>query len=309
MRHFFHKEIWITLVTLLALLLLPGCQQSSPAVSEEETILVATEPVKARKEGIQTLLVSCLEPMEAPQDSGAFRNGNKADFCLLLIIDEKQGEISAIQLDPGTMVSFWAQGAQEPLEIPLSMVFSYGSGGSDSCINHSNAVSDILGGIIIDHYMTFTVDALPIVNDLIGGVTVPAAGGLPDELSGLVQEDSLTLLGEQTIAYFTYCGDGERSNEARMDRQSLYIRGLYTPFLKNTQDDNFLAKLTMQLGERLSTDLTLSQMVQMMDTLQAYKLDETVVRLEGSTEKVDGEFRFRADSDSLKQVLDAYFYQ
>lgn len=308
MRHIFYKYIWITLV-FLALFLLPGCQRSAQSVSESEEIPVTTEPAQVEREEIQTLLVSCLEPMDVPQNSGAYRNGNKAGFCLLLIMDEKQGKTSAIQLDPGTMVSFLAQGMQEPVEIPLSMVFSYGSGGSDSCLNHSKAVSELLGGVFIDHYMTFTVDALPIVNDLIGGVAVPAAEDLPSELAGLVQEGSLTVSGEQAVEYFTYRGDRDLSNEARMERQNLYIRGLYTPFLKNAQDDNFLTKLTMQLGDRLSTDLTLSQMVQMMDTLQAYKLDETVVRLEGISEEVDGEFQFRVNSDSLKQVLDTYFYQ
>lgn len=308
MRHLFFKEIWITLATLVALSVLPGCQQFSGKGPVAEEVPVTTDPVPVQRTGMQMLLVSGLEPMEGSKDFGAYRNGNKTVFCLLLIIDEGQGKTSAIQLDPDTMVSFMAQGAKEPVEIPLSTVFSYGSGGSDSCLNQVSAVSGLLGGIFIDHYMTFTVDALSIVNDLMGGVTVPAADDLPNELSGLVQEGSLTLLGEQAAAYFTYRDDGDPSNEARMERQNLYMRGLYTPFLKNAGDNHFLTNLTMRLGDRLSTDLTLSQMVQMMDTLQACKPDGTVVQLDGITEKVDGAFQFRVDSDSLKRVLDTYFY-
>lgn len=309
MRHLCCKEVWmITLVTLVAFSVLPGCRQSSTKRLETEKAPVTTEPTPVQREGMQTLLVSGLEPMEGSQDLGAYRNENKTVFCLLLAIDERQGKTSAIQLDPDTMVPFLSQGAREPAVIPLSTVFSYGSGGSDSCLNQVSAVSGLFGGIFIDHYMTFTVDVLSIVNDLVGGVTVPAADDLPNELSGLVQEGSLTLLGEQAAAYFTYRDERDLSNEARMERQDLYMRGLHAAFLENGQDDHFLTNLTTRLGDRLSTDLTLSQMVQMMDTLQACKPDGTVVQLDGSAEKVNGVFQFRVDSDSLKRVLDAYFY-
>lgn len=311
MQRLFYKAMGICLAAFLLVPLLSGCKQTTRTMqtNPQEESTAATEPARVKKEGIQTLLISCLEPVEVPQTAGTYRNESRSDFCLLLVIDEKQGKTSAIQLDPGTMVSFRPQGAQEAAEIPLGMVFSYGSGGSDSCLNHTKVVSGLLGGISIDHYMTFTLDSLPIVNDFVGGVTVPAGEDLPDELSGLVQEGFLTLSGEQTAAYFTYRGETDRSNAARMERQNLYIAGLYTPFLKNAQDENFLTKLTLQLGDRLSTDLTLSQMVQMMDTLQAYELDETVVNIQGASTEVDGEFQFRADPDSLSRVLDDYLYQ
>lgn len=93
-----------------------------------------------------------------------------------------------------------------------------------------------------------------------------------------------------------------------MERQRQYMAGLYSPFMENAQDENFLTKLTIQLGDRLSTDLTLSQMLQMLQSLGTYTLDETIVTLQGKASKIDGEFRFYVDGDSLDQTVESLFY-
>ena len=94
-----------------------------------------------------------------------------------------------------------------------------------------------------------------------------------------------------------------------MERQRGYMAGLYSPFLKNAGQENFLTKLTLQLGERFTTDLTLSQMMQMLQSLETYPLDENILTLQGTAETSDGQFRFHADTDSLNQTAERLFFE
>lgn len=310
MRSLLRKKIYIVLMFVIILALLSGCMQSQEAVepSAEEESVMTTETVRQPKEGLQTLLVICLDPFDAPRDSGSYRNGHKADLIMLMVIDKEGGKTTALQLNPDTVIPFSAPGRSDTLEIPLGLVYSYGSGGSDSCLSQSKAVSNLLCGISIDHYMTFTTDSIAIVNDMLGGVTMTVTEDFPDEYPELVKGENLTLMGESAIGFFRYRDEEDAANEVHMERQRQYMTGLYLPFMENAQDENFLTKLTIQLGDRLSTDLTLSQMLQMLQSLGTYTLDETIVTLQGKASKIDGEFRFYVDTDSLNQTVESLFY-
>lgn len=306
MNDFLKKMRYIGLMVVLALGFLSGCTRPTEAaeLTTQEAPIVTTEPVRQPREGIQTLLVICLDSFDAPRDSGSYRNGNRADMILLMVIDEERGETTALQLNPDTMVSFAAPGMAESVEMPLGLVYSYGSGGSDSCLNGSKAVSNLLGGVSIDHYMTFTADSIAIVNDMIGGVTVTVTEKSPE----LAEEENLTLWGEDAIAFFSYRDDEDAANEDHMERQRQYMTEMYLPFLENAQQENFLTKLTIQLGDAFSTDLTLSQMMQMMESLGTYERNEAIVTLKGNSSKVDGQFQFFVDAECLEQTADTLFF-
>lgn len=309
----FAKKWSIGLLAVLALVILAGCTRSRgasmpPSTQESSIAVTETELQPQPKEGIQTLLVVCLDSFEVPQGSGFYRNGNKADLIMVMILDEQSGKTTALQLNPDTLVPFTAPSMMEPIEIPLGLVYSYGSGGSDSCLSGSKAVSKLLGGVSIDHYMSFTADSIAIVNDMLGGVTVTVAEDFPEEYPELVKGESVTLQRENAVAFFRFRDDEDIANEAHMERQRQYMTGMYVPFMKNAQQEDFLTKLTLQLGDGLSTDLTLSQMMQMLQALSTYELNQNVVTLPGKAEEADGEFRFRVDAEALEQTVGSIFF-
>ena len=309
MNNLLKKTICILLSTVTLAAMVSGCGKVPAAESSaQETTAATTAPVRQVREGIQTLLVICLDAFDAPSDSGAYRNGNRADLIMLMVIDEALGKTTALQLNPDTVVPFTPPGASEALEVPLGLVYSYGSGGSDSCLSGSKAVSNLLGGVPVDHYMTFTMDSIPIVNDMIGGVTVDITDDFPEEYPALQKGENVTLSGESAADFFRFRADDDVDNESHMERQRGYMAGLYSPFLENAGQESFLTKLTLQLGERFTTDLTLSQMMQMLQSLETYPLDETIVTLRGTAETSDGQFRFHADTDWLEQLTEQLFF-
>ena len=126
MHCFLKQKRYIGLVMLLVLALLSGCtrtaEAAAPSVQEEST--APAEPERQPKEGIQTLLVICLDSFEVPRDSGAYRNGSKADLIMVMVIDEGRGKTTALQLNPDTMVSFTVPGTSDPVDMPLDLLFS-----------------------------------------------------------------------------------------------------------------------------------------------------------------------------------------
>ena len=310
MHCFLKQKRYIGLVMLLVLALLSGCtrtaEAAAPSVQEEST--APAEPERQPKEGIQTLLVICLDSFEVPRDSGAYRNGSKADLIMVMVIDEGRGKTTALQLNPDTMVSFTVPGTSDPVDMPLGLVYSYGSGGSDSCLSGSKAVSRLLGGAAIDHYITFTADSIAIVNDMVGDVTVTVTEDFPEEYPQFTVGENITLLGEDSAAFFRFRADEDITNEAHMERQRQYMSGMFAPFMEKASQEDFLTQLTLQLGDALATDLTLSQMAQMLETLGAYELDETILTLQGTAEKADDQYRFYVNAESLERTVNDLFF-
>ena len=291
------------LIGLLLLALLSGCAHAPEAAESAVQKETAAVPERQPKEGIQTILVVSLNTADTPQDSEAYRNGNQADLILALVIDEGRGEATALQLNPDTVVSFTPPGSSEPTQMTLGLVYSYGSGGSDSCLSGSKAVSRLLGGARIDHYMTFTTDSIGIVSDMIGGVPVGA------ETAESAEAEYVTLLGEDAVEFFRFRNAEDTANEEHMARQRQYMAGMYAPILESAQQEDFLTRLTLQLGDRFSTDLTLSQMVQMMQSLETCPLEETVLTIPGTADCADGQPRFYPDAEYLAQTVDQLFFQ
>lgn len=283
-----------------------GCSgQKNDAPPQHTT---AALPERHPRDGIQTILITSIAEGDQAASDGLFRNGKSADLIMLIVVDTGRGKTTALQLNPDTEVTFTEQGSQELQRLPLGQVYSFGSGGSDSFLNLKKAVSVLLGGITIDHYMSFTQDSIRIVNDSVGGVDVPVDYEFPTDFEALQQGETVHLQGENAIVFFGYRDENDFTNEAHMIRQQQYMAKLFPLFISNMQDDDYLTKLTMQLGDRLQTDLTLSQMVEMMDLLRTCPLDENILTLPGSTQVTDDGPRYIADADTFGQIIEELLY-
>lgn len=310
MDEFAPKKIAALLTAaLIAAAMLVGCAGTPQAVPATETNTVeASSPSRQLGEGIETMLFVFLDERSDAADSGSFRNPSQANLMMLMVVDTRQQKTTALQLNPDTWIPFTPPGSGETMEIPLGMAYSYGSGGSDSCLSGMKAVSELLGGVPIDHYMTFTDDAIAVVNDMVGGVTVTVEDPFPEEYPNLIQGETVTLMGQDAVAFFRYRESGDVENEAHMERQRQYMVGLFPAFMKNAAQEDFLTKVTLQAGEGLSTDLTLSQMVETLELLGKFELEKTVLTLPGSAEKIEELYGFRVDEEKMGKVIEDLFF-
>lgn len=307
------------MLALSAVFLFCGCQQKSdpdralsPAVTEESAV-PSTAVARNRKENLETILVLGLDKNVYPDDKRAYINDMQSDFNLVLVLDKDTNVCTPLLLNRDTMTEITRLGVfgdeAGTYTGQLALAHTYGSGGSDSCINAKKVVSKLLGGVTIDHYMSFTMDAVPTVNDAVGGVTVTVLDDFQDSET-LVKGKTVVLKGQEALNYVRgRHGAGDQTNISRMKRQEQYMSALIERLIATAKKDpDLLTELTLSLGDSFQTDYAVNQLQKLADWLLEAKIEDFVT-IDGEA-KVGQEFmEFYLDQSSLEKVVNSLFYQ
>lgn len=264
------------------------------------------------RDGIETLLVIGLDKFEEAVDQSSYNNDQQADFLMLLVIDHAQKTCSAVHINRDTMAEVTVLGiGSKPVGTvteQLALSHTYGSGGEDSCRNTVKAVEDLLDGPQIDHYISLTMDAVSIVNDMVGGVTLTVLDDLSSADPALKQGETVTLMGAQALTYVrNRFGLADSSNVARMNRQRQYLDALYHQTMSYTaQNGDFSMDALLRLSDYMVSDCSLTQMDQMLDNLPTYTV-QGFQTIEGQSVVGPQFMEFHPDPDALKQLTLALF--
>lgn len=310
----FRKRSPLGLFLVLVLMIsvcFSGCGDTASAEITQPASTVASMETTSPRKDLETILVMGLDKNERSEMLEGYVNKTQSDFLLLLVIDQENRSINSLHINRDTMTEITRLGvfggATGKYTAQIALAHAYGSGGSDSALNAVKAVSNFLGGVKIDHYMTFTMDSVALVNDMVGGVTVFIEDDFSEMDPSLVQGQEITLKGEQALHFVrgrTNVADGTNLN--RMARQRQYMMGLYEKIMAAAaQDEAFPEKLVKKLADAFDTDLSVYQLDSLFDTLLECKMGE-ILTIEG--ENVRGEFmEFYADPDSVAQAVQTLF--
>lgn len=267
----------------------------------------------APRKGLETVLLMGLDVLDNAAQTESYTNHQQADFLLLLLLDHDDQTFSALHLNRDTMAEIQILGVTgEPAGTftgQLALAHTYGDGGTDSCENTVQAVSSLLYGVEIDHYLSITMDAVPVLNDMAGGVTVEVM----DDFSGidpaLVQGETVTLRGQQALTYVRTRRELEdSSNLRRMERQRQYMAALLEQLQGlSVEDPKFLSDAALTLSEYLVSDCTVNQLSDLGTYVQSCQFTG-IQALEG--EAVEGEeyMEFYVDEDAMRHIVMELFY-
>lgn len=310
----FRKRSPLGLFLLLVLMIsvcFSGCGDTASAEITQPAPTVASMETTSPRKDLETILVMGLDKNERSEMLEGYVNKTQSDFLLLLVIDRENRSINSLQINRDIMTEITRLGvfggSAGKYTAQIALAHAYGSGGSDSALNAVKAVSNFLGGVKIDHYMTFTMDSVALVNDMVGGVTVFIEDDFSEMDPSLVQGQEITLKGEQALHFVrgrSNVADGTNLN--RMARQRQYMMGLYEKIMAAAaQDEAFPEKLVKKLADAFDTDLSVYQLDSLFDTLLECKMGE-ILTIEG--ENVRGEFmEFYADPDSVARAVQTLF--
>lgn len=299
-------------------LVLTACGARAPAVPEssENVSSVSAEetfPVKHLKKGLQTILVMGLDKYERTETKLGYINNMQSDFMAVVVINSDKERFCLLHLNRDTMTKINRLGVfgdnAGSFVGQLALAHTYGSGGSDSCINAVKAVSNLLG-VPIGHYMTFTMDSVPILNDMAGGVTVIINDDFSAVDKDLKQGETITLHGDQALTYVRTRKDvGDQSNLQRMERQRQYLSQLYVQLMeKMAADDGLASKLMVNLGDSFQTDYSVNALSELSESLSRYT-PEPFISIPGSSVKGKEYMEFYVDQEQLQEIIDALFYE
>ena len=318
----------VVLVLLAGMLLLQRWEntQDAPVSSSGEVSSVeADAPVDdreityyngtayAKKEDLETVLLLGVDKFEGETPEG-YVNNQQTDFLLLLVMDKENETCTPIQLNRDTMTQIQILGVTgEPAGTftgQLALAHTYGSGEEDSCENTVLAVENLLYGVGIDHYVSLTMDGVALLNDLVGGVTVEVL----DDFSGiddtLVQGETVTLQGQQALAYVRSRGGLEdSSNLHRMERQRQYLSALQQQLKAAVQqEDGFTLDALLQLNEYMVSDCTVDQLSDLGNSLAAYQVSD-ILTTPGDAQEGEEFMEFTVDEAALQQLVMDVFYE
>ncbi len=266
----------------------------------------------AQKPDIETILCIGVDKYEGDEIELGNYNTQQCDFLLVVVLDNRNKTYTAIQINRDTMAEIPVIGfggdvlSTETGQIALA--HTYGSGGKDSCENTVKAVSNLLTGIDIDHYISVTMDAVPLINDAVGGVTLTVAEDYPD--AGFVKGETVTLMGDNALAYVRgrmSVGDG--SNLGRMERQRQYMSALKEKLVeKSASDAAFALNAITSVSEYMVSDCTVYDLSDLANATVSYEF-EGFKTLEG--EAVQGEkfVEFYIDKEAMEQMIFEIYYE
>ncbi len=266
------------------------------------------------RDGIETYLVIGLDKFSTEKlDPLDYVNDQQSDFLILLIADHDRKTLNALHINRDTMAEIQRYGlAGRKLKSftgQLALAHTFGSGGRDSARYTTDAVSKLLYGVPMEHYSTLTLDAVPTLTDLVGGVPVYIEDDFSRVDPALARGTTVRLQGGQALSFIQARGAmNDASNLNRMARQRVYMQSLYEQLRLNlNQDDSFALRLATELSGTMVSDLDVTELAELAETWKEYSF-AGIETVEGEAVLGDIYIEFYPDQDALqRQILRLMF--
>ena len=264
------------------------------------------------KQDMTVILLMGIDETGPVRDSLSYNNEGEADMVMLAIFDEQEETCSFLVLNRDTMIKMpvlGVAGKQAGSRVAqLALSHTYGSGLEDSCENTKRAVSDFLNGITIDYYVAMNMDAVTILNDAVGGVTV----NVQDDFSMVdpaIENGPFTLRGEQALTFVQtrwYIGDG--LNLTRMERQKEYMENFLRVFTgKLKGDKDFVLSTYEVVAPYLVSDLPVNSLSSMVERYENHRMGD-ILTVEGENVLGSEFYEFYPDEEKLEELILELFY-
>ena len=268
------------------------------------------------KTHLQTVLLIGTDAVEAYEETTEgvrpFYNYNQADFLTLLVLDTDNNTAEILQVNRDTMTDVpWLDvlgnyGGTEFKQ--LCLAFNYGDGGPKSCRNTVSAVSSLLFDAPIDYYMQVPMTAIPVLNDVVGGVPITFQEDMTDIDPAFVKGATVRLDGSQAEKFVrSRMGLSDDTNTYRMERQLQYLDSFQNCAREAIDTDSqFVLTLLEKLSDYLQTNLTGDQLVNFITQLDESEISP-IRPPQGTLTLEDGHYAFYVDLDpTWEDVKRAY---
>ena len=192
-------------------------------------------------EAITSILFMGIDRDQFADDDENLGTNGDADALMLLTYDTSNGNTDLISISRDTMADidvYSKDGTYIGIEKQqICLAYAYGDGKETSCTNQVNAVSRLFYNIPISSYLSMDLDAVSVLNDAVGGVTVTS----PQTFKEFTKGETVTLYGESAETFVrnrdTSILD---SNNSRMERQRVYIESFFKTLAAGTKENLML---------------------------------------------------------------------
>ncbi len=266
------------------------------------------------KDDIEAFLILGLDKFDEEGLVDSYNNDKSADFLMLYVFDKKAKTYSALHINRDTIAKVNVLGVAgdrvDTVEQQIALAHTYGNGKEVSCRNTADAVSELLLGVRINHYLSMTMDAVSQLNDMVGGVEVEILDDLTAVDRAFVKGQRVTLNGEQALKYVrSRQGLEDSTNITRMGRQRQYVNALMQKALDRfANDDEFLVESTLKLSDYIVSDRSLGQLQDLFRRFSTYEFTQ-INTIEGESEVGERFMEFHPNEASVKENVIDLFYE
>ena len=248
-------------------------------------------------------------PVTEAEDSVS---GGQSDAMFLIVVDSEKKTISVLSINRNTMtdVDVYDKDGNfvETRELQICLQHGFGDGMRTSCQRSVDAVSNLLYGEPVSGYIAMNMDAMPMMNDSVGGVTVEVLDDLtsPSRNVSLHKGETVTLNGDEAYVYLRSRDINEfDSATERLNRQMQYIQA----FVKQakSKDAATLVSAYDAITDYIVTNVEVPNLVNKLTT---YEFDDSrMYTIPGETQMGEQYEEYHVDEDALYQVMLDIFYK
>ncbi|MGN0246829.1 MAG: LCP family protein [Lachnospiraceae bacterium] len=270
---------------------------------------------------LMTFLVMGIDKQGEVSESKSATDGGQADAIFLVVANPDEKKLSLIGINRDTMVDInavdvYGNQTQATAYAQIAVQHGYGDGKELSCQLMEEAVSNLFYQLPINGYVSINMDAIPELNDAVGGVSLTAIEDVytsSNEQTKLVSKgEQIDLQGNDAYCYVRYRNKEEfESARLRLARQKQYLEGFLNQAKIETKKNLTLpVSVYQKLSKYMVTNITVDEISYLATEYVGYDMDENgIYTLEGETKMGEKHEEFYPDEDALIDLMIQVFYQ
>ncbi|MGN0169685.1 MAG: LCP family protein [Lachnospiraceae bacterium] len=263
---------------------------------------------------MKTYLIMGIDQNGPVEEAENAQSGGQADAIFLLAVDEANKKTSMISVHRNTMTeieTYTEEGIKaEKTTAQICTQHGFGDGKRWSCNLMVNAVSKLFYELPIKGYLSFRLDAVPIMNDEVGGVgvTILEDVEVPEEGVSLQKGDTVILNGTQAYHYLRGRNVEEfDSATGRLQRQVQYL-GAYGAKLKEVSKDD--PEKVYEIYDRISPYVVSNiDFPELVEELKECGQEMEQYSVPGKTEMGEQFEEFHVEEQGLYELILKVFYE
>jgi LCP family protein required for cell wall assembly len=260
-----------------------------------------------------TYLLMGIDKSGVVEQSEDYTQGGQSDAIFLLVVDKSANEFYVISVNRNTMTDiemYTSDGS--PLgtyTAQLCLQHGYGDGKRLSCRRTQEAVSKLFDNLPIEGYLSLGVDAIPIINDDMGGIEVTCLQDLSYPTAGveLTEGETVTLNG--TEAYYYLRGRDTNTFDSatlRLRREEQYITAFMNKLHNMSGKRETLDTIYEDISDYIVTNISFVDLVS--DFSEFTLTEDHVYSVPGETIQGEEFEEFYVDEDGLYDLIIQVFY-
>lgn len=252
-------------------------------------------------------------PIEEKRDTGS---EGLSDAIMLASINTEENTVKFLAVPRDTVVPVKVLNTAGELvgteNKQITLQYAYGRTAKESCELMKQAVSNLLYQVPIQRYCSINFQAVPVLNDAIGGVKLTSIETVQWWNGSFYEGQEMHLLGEAALDYVRQRDETiPGSSMGRIERQKQYITCYIDQAKEAVKKDLTLpVKLFQSLTEDMCTDLEVEDVTYLAsELLQVSVSADDMSMVPGDVVPAGEHEEYHVQTDALKELVVQSFYE